>query len=360
VKSRLSEHVEAKAGIDGDGQPLKTPPLELPAIVDAAEFCGSEITLPCELVCGLAHQGSKIEIGGGSKTCKTWNLIDLGLSLAYGERWLGFETNQGKVLIVDLEIQRAFHQRRIVAVARAKNIILTPGRMDVWSLRGYCASYVDLFPRIIKRTKDGGYVLIILDPIYKVYGQTDENSAGEVASLMNGIEELTVQTRAAVAFSCHFAKGNAAGKESIDRISGSGVFARDPDVILNFTRHEEKDAFTVEATLRNSPPIDPFVVRWQYPLMHRDNTLDPARLKQVGRGKGHDPLVLLTAIKKTTAKAPVSVTSWAQLAAVPRATLYQYLRDMRAKNWIKTAGEGNTARQYITPAGRLALKERTA
>jgi len=37
---------------------------------------------------------------------------------------------------------------------------------------------------------------------------------------------------AASVFGAHFSKGNQAGKESIDRISGSGVFARDPDTIL--------------------------------------------------------------------------------------------------------------------------------
>src|SRR5205085_6600528 len=76
---------------------------------------------------------------------------------------------------------------------------------------------------------------------------------------------------------------------SIDRISGSGVFARDPDSILIFTRHEEENAFTVDATLRNLAPIDPFVVRWDFPLMRPDAALDPTKLKQPkGRTKTHD------------------------------------------------------------------------
>lgn len=37
---------------------------------------------------------------------------------------------------------------------------------------------------------------------------------------------LTVETGAGVAFGSHFSKGNQIQKESIDRISGSGVFAR--------------------------------------------------------------------------------------------------------------------------------------
>jgi len=71
---------------------------------------------------------------------------------------------------------------------------------------------------------------------------------------------LAVTTGAAVALAGHFSKGNASAKESIDRISGSGVLARDPDSLITFTRHEEQDAFTVEMTLRNLAPVEPFVV----------------------------------------------------------------------------------------------------
>ena len=77
----------------------------------------------------------------------------------------------------------------------------------------------------------------------------------------------------------HFAKGNAAAKETIDRISGSGVFARDPDSLITFTKHEEEDAYTIEMVLRNLPPVKPFVVRWQWPLFRREESLDPAHLK---------------------------------------------------------------------------------
>jgi hypothetical protein len=154
--------------------------------------------------------------------------------------------------------------------------------VDLWNLRGHSASYNIILPRIIEQVKDRAYSLIILDPVYKLYGNTDENSAGNVALLLNALESLAVDTGAAIAFGAHYSKGNQSGKEAIDRISGSGVFARDPDTILNFTRHEEPDAFTVEATLRNFKPIEPFVVRWQYPLMRQDEGLDPAKLKQQG------------------------------------------------------------------------------
>jgi RecA-family ATPase len=239
-------------------------PTPLPPIVDAAEFLAVNIPPPREMVYGLLHQGSKMVLGGGSKTFKTWTLTDLALAIAFGEPWLSFKTTKGRVLYVNFEIQEAFFQQRIAAVEQAKGMKLERGQFDLWNLRGHCASYQIIVPRIIERVKDKGYAVIILDPIYKLYGNTDENSAGAVAQLLNALEYLTTQTGATTAFGAHYSKGNQSSKEAIDRISGNGVFARDPDTILNFTRHEEADAFTVEATLRNFKPIEPFVVRWLY------------------------------------------------------------------------------------------------
>ena len=288
-------------------------PTALPPIVDAAEFLADNITPPRELVYGLLHQGSKMVLGGGSKTFKTWTLLDLAVSVAAGEPWLSFKTSKGRVLFLNFEIQPGFFQQRIQTVAREKCITLAPGQIDLWNLRGHSASYHVIIPRITERVKDKGYVLIILDPVYKLYGDTDENSAGAVAQLLNALEYLTTETGAANAFGAHYSKGNQAAKESIDRISGSGVFARDPDTILSFTRHEEPDAFTVEATLRNFKPVEPFVVRWQYPLMRRDGGLDPAKLKQQG---GRPKLYTVDRLLSSLKGQQLNSQNWLRIASL--------------------------------------------
>jgi len=177
-----------------------------------------------------------------------------------------------------------------------------------------------------------------LDPIYKLYGQTDENKAGDVARLLNGLEDVTVQTGASVAFGAHFSKGNQSAKESIDRISGSGVFARDPDSLLVFTRHETEDCFTVESTLRNFPAPDPFVVRWQYPLMVPDDGLDPAKLKKVGgRTKEHTATELLDLLGTDS----LSTGEWRDMAeneaGIKERTFYSLLSELqKSKSVIKS------------------------
>jgi hypothetical protein len=180
------------------------------------------------------------------------------------------------VLYCNFEIQREFIRKRIKAIKDERHITED---FDLWNLRGEAAGADVIIPLIIERIKTEAYGLIIIDPLYKLLGAKDENAAGDIASILNMLEKLAVKSKAAVVFADHFSKGNQAGKEHIDRVSGSGVKSRDADSILTFTSHVEKEAYVVEATLRNLKPVDPFSVRWQYPVMIRDQALNPSKLK---------------------------------------------------------------------------------
>lgn len=238
---------------------------------------------PPQLIKGVLHQGCKMIVGGASKSRKSWTLIDMTLSVSTGGLWWGFTTQRGRVLYINFELPEFAFQHRLAAIAAAKGITDFSG-CDLWNLRGYATDFSVLIPKILSRIKECHYALIVLDPIYKGLGKRDENKAGDIASLCNEIEQLAVQSGAAVVFGAHYSKGNQAGKEAIDRIGGSGVFARDPDVILTMTPHEEKDAYVVDLTLRALPQVNPFVVRWQGVTFARDDRADASRIRKPGKG----------------------------------------------------------------------------
>jgi hypothetical protein len=255
---------------------------KLPPMDDAADFmpeeaCPSE---PPQIVRGILHLESKIVIGGPSKARKTWSLLDLAVSVATGTSWWGFSTEKHRVCYINFELQRTFAMRRLRDICRAKGITLQRGQLRIWTLRGHVEGMEKMLEDILSELANGDFKLVIFDPIYKALGDRDENKAGDVASLLNLIERVAVKLGAAVAFGAHFSKGNQASKDSMDRIGGSGVFARDPDSILTLTAHEEADCFTIEPVLRNFAPVPAFVIRWQWPLFHRDDELNPANLKQ--------------------------------------------------------------------------------
>jgi AAA domain/DnaB-like helicase N terminal domain len=305
----------------------------LPEIVHANDFLAADIPTPPEIVSGVLHQGSKLILGGYSKSYKTWTLADLALSVATGMPWLGFETIAGKVLYVNLEIQAGFFRNRVMKMADAKHLELKE-QPDIWNLRGHPADYRVLLPKIRNRIRDEGYSLVIIDPTYKLLGIADENSATDITALLNMVDTVATTTGAAVVLAGHFAKGNASAKETIDRISGSGVFARDPDSLVIFTKHEEEGAFVVEMILRNLPPVKPFVVKWQYPLFVREGSLDPARLKHSGgRPPKHTPEMLLECLGNQR----LTATEWQIIThkehGVPESRFYEL------KKGLETAKE---------------------
>lgn len=237
--------------------------------------------VPPEVIKGILHRGSKMVIGGTSKGRKSFSLLDLAVAVATGGKWWGFDCNQGRVLYLNFEIQQPFLEARVFDITQARETTVMPGYFQSISLRGSIETVEDLAKDLIAYILDlEPFAMIIFDPVYKLMAGKDENKAGDVGTIMAHLERVSVETGAAIVFGAHYSKGNQSAKESIDRIGGSGVFARDPDAILTMTGHEVENAFTVEATLRNYKPIDPFVVGWQYPLFSRDDSgLDPAALK---------------------------------------------------------------------------------
>ena len=258
---------------------LRQPEAELPEIVSAEQFLDQPQEMPAELVQGMIHQSTLTMFSGGSKSFKTFTLMDLGLSVSHGVQWWGKDVVLGRVLYLNFEISAPFFQNRLLVLSDAKSVTRPLRNFDLWNLRGHAADIKLLMPKIIERCRGEGYAMIIFDPIYKLMNRRNENAAGEMAEFLDPLETLAEQTGAAVIYSHHFAKGLASSKEQLDRASGSGVFARHADGIITITPHEEENAFVVEATLRNLRAPAPFVMRWGYPLMKLADELDPKRLK---------------------------------------------------------------------------------
>lgn len=288
------EEMAAEAGIDPDE--FDGGDYELPEIVSAASLIADPPPAPVVLIEGLLHQGEKLVLGGSSKTNKTWSCLEAAISVASGKSWWGHPTTQAKVLYINFEIQPYHLARRLERVRRATGLDKVPDGLDVWNLRGYACPAQNLVREAIERMRETDYGLVVIDPIYKCLGDRNENDAGDIASLCNTFERLAVQTGAAVMFAAHFSKGNQASKSPIDRIGGSGVWARDADTILTVTPHEDVNVYVVEATVRNFPPVLSFGVRWDYPLMVRDEGVDPTRLRKPGRGAMYDDRHLLDSL----------------------------------------------------------------
>lgn len=261
---------------------------QLPEFKRASQIDPTRIKLPPLLIDGLLHVGCKMLLAGGSKSFKSWCLIDLALSVSDGKPWWGLKVQQGLVLYLNFEIIEGFFEQRIISIAHAKGMTGLPEDLVIWNLRGHCYDLAALSKVLTARLAALGkpVAMIVVDPIYKALGDLDENSASDMTKLMNLIESFALPSGAAVVFGGHFAKGNASTKEAKDRPSGSGVLIRDPDCILTLTRHQEDDCYTVNTELRYLARLPEFVVRWTFPIMVADEALDPRQLYSPGENKG--------------------------------------------------------------------------
>jgi hypothetical protein len=244
---------------------------------------------PPELIAGVLHKGRRMILAGGSKSFKSWVLLDMAVAIATGTPWWGMATTQGKVLYVNFELPEWGLRDRLFEIAKARaepNEEPKPsGGLEIWDLDGYGADIDALLPHFEARLLRGQYSLVILDPIYVCLGERDENSNGDVTQLMNRLAWLARRTGAGVAFGHHFSKGNQSERDAKDRASGAGAWIRAPDTVVTLTPHEEEGCFTASFVLRSQPQKGELVVRWKHPCMQREPGLNPADLKTAGRPK---------------------------------------------------------------------------
>lgn len=271
-----------------------------PAVLAYESFDKTPTEAPKPLIKNLLDCGTRILFGGGSKTFKTWIQCDLALSLASGIPWLGFELFKTRVLYVNFELRDYYMQYRLRSICEARGI-KAPPNLFVWNLRNFPISRSAFCSILLAECRKLAIDIAFIDPFYKLLTQyEDENNQTDMAAVLRAFDPLNL-AGISTAFGIHFSKGCQAGKEPEDRISGAGTIARDADNIITLTKHEEKGAFTLDFVIRDHPPIDSFVVRWDSPIMV-PTKLDPAKIKTLGRKPSHDPEQLFDLLKENDDK----------------------------------------------------------
>ncbi len=138
----MQDYTEAAAEMNGEGQPFTEPTAEeinhafcgdnfrgehgsepdaagdgdepwLSLIEDTADIVTKELPPVVEIVEGIVAERSKLTIGSGSKSWKTWLTMDMALSVAHGMPFLGRATRRCRVLYVNLELKRETFDRRV-------------------------------------------------------------------------------------------------------------------------------------------------------------------------------------------------------------------------------------------------------
>jgi RecA-family ATPase len=294
---------------------------------------------PPELIKGVMYQGAKMSISGGSKMFKTWNLMHLLFCFANGLEYIGFQVAQGPVGLLDFELFGFDIRARFEALARVYRLQTAPFvNIHIATLRGEYLDFSDPLVQevVAEKIRLGNLIAFALDPLYKALAGYDENSNSDVSRVLRPFEKLTVTCGASFLYNQHYSKGNQSSKDPIDRIAGAGGFGRDPDVLWLYTPHRAEDCFTVNIVQRSFAPIEPFVVRWKYPIFVRDDSVDPDDLappKRTGgrpAATGVDGLIMST-ISASEDSGGITFMRLLAATAVSKATLHRHLKLLTAK-----------------------------
>ena len=261
-------------------------PLPAPKFLTLSDMVSIETNtkMPPQIITGVLYKGSKMIISGSSKAGKTLSLLHLGLAVSNGKPWLGHETTQGNVIYLDFELKPRMAAQRITSIIAANpGIYKQNPRFLYCGLRGQARSLEDLVHHI-EDLPDFKPDMVIVDPFYKLSTGADENDAGAISEVVNRMEQFSERLDCSFVYAHHFSKGNKSDTDHIDRASGSGVFARDPDAILTLTPHEEEDHLVLEATVRDFSSPPPKVVEFEWPNFVHKPDMEP-KLRKPGQSK---------------------------------------------------------------------------
>lgn len=273
---------------------------ELPSLTNLADELKNPPKLPDELIEGVLRCGHKMLISGSSKAGKSFLLMELAVALSEGSSWLGFKCKKSKVLYVNLEIDSASCINRFAEIYKAMKIVPKhSGDISIWNLRGHAVPLDKLVPKLLRRINNLHYDAVIIDPIYKVI-MGDENNASEMGAFCNQFDKICNETGCATIYCHHHSKGAQGFKKAMDRASGSGVFARDPDAQLDMIQLEASDEFIndyaedvnstawrLESSLREFPNFKPRNFWFQYPIHMLDTKGELSTLHSEGDPKGN-------------------------------------------------------------------------
>ena len=263
---------------------------DLPGFTTIAGLRDNPPELLPELIHGVLRRSQKMMIAGASKSGKTWAEVQLAIALATGGLFWGkWKCEAGPVIYINLEIEENSFMNRVLEVAKAiderygLDWDLLEKNLMVWNLRGKAKPLNQLQNDLIDMMKRDGrqFSAVIYDPIYKII-TGDENSASDMGAFCNLFDRICSETGAAAIFAHHHSKGAQGGKRAIDRFSGSGALARDPDAIIDMTeilvpdrlKDGNKRAFRVSCIFREFEPVSDFGVWFDFPLHIIDHNLD--------------------------------------------------------------------------------------
>lgn len=227
------------------------------------------------LITGLWAQGGVGVIGGPPKCCKSWLGLEMVVSLASNTPCLGAfaPRRKGRALLYMAEDSTSVLRSRFDFLSRHHGVELA--ELDIFVITEHSLR-IDLpaQQRRLRRTVEQFRPdMLLLDPLVRMH-RIDENSAGEVSTLLGFLRALQREFQTAVVL-VHHTRKNSAGSPG-QALRGSGDLHAFGDSNLYLKRHHKQLLLTVEHRAAKSPePIELRLVTDETPHLElADSSMD--------------------------------------------------------------------------------------
>lgn len=208
------------------------------------------------LITGLWAHGGVGVIGGPPKCCKSWLGLEMVVSLASNTPCLGAfaPRRKGKALLYMAEDSTPVVRSRFDFLSRHHGVELAELDIFVITEPSLRIDLPDQQRRLRKTVEQFRPDMLLLDPLVRMH-RIDENSAGEVSTLLGFLRALQREFQTAVVL-VHHTRKNGAGSPG-QALRGSGDLHAFGDSNLYLKRHHKQLLLTVEHRAAKSPePVE--------------------------------------------------------------------------------------------------------
>lgn len=231
-------------------------PLEEPSIISSLNSLLAKDFPPVQwLIEKLIPQQGLVALSGLPGSYKSWITQHLALAVATGTPLFGhFETQEGKVLIIDKENQPSLIKQRF-------NLFGALEGLEIYFLeREFLIEDEQLVDQISEIVQKLGINLIIIDSLIRIYRGKDENSSNDMAEVFRQLKKFQ-DTGASVLFTHHNRKQSIFGKNvSAESMRGSSDILASVDCHLAVDKNEDGIRIT-QTKLRQEMAIAPFKLK---------------------------------------------------------------------------------------------------
>ena len=144
------------------------------------------------------------------KSGKSLALMDLGLSICYGEEWFGNSTTSSDVLFINFELTKSVFLNRLHLLGSKRDLNASTSKFGFLNLRGTALSPIETAQLIAKRIEGArklenhDYKVVIIDPISAVLHNPKSTrlSGAPHQILMQMVDTIIALTGCAVVTTC--------------------------------------------------------------------------------------------------------------------------------------------------------------